>query len=78
MNNSIGTYFRVPVHNLPQVVNGFFLGHSPPGGDKLGQIPTLAEFGNNIGIIFGGVDIVHFDNVLALLECLENINFGGE
>lgn len=78
MNYSIGADLGVTISNLAQVRDGLFFRESAFGGNEFGKVSPLAKFSNNIGIIFGGVDIVHFDNVLALLECLENINFRGE
>ncbi len=78
MNYSIGADLGVTISNLAQVRDGLFFRESAFGGNEFGKVSPLAKFSNNIGIIFGGVNVVYFDDVASILESLEYVYFGCE
>lgn len=78
MDDAIGIDLGVAGDDLAQVLDGFPFGHASLGGDELGEITPFAVFGDDVGVILGGVDVVHFDNVPGVLERLQHFDFGGE
>lgn len=68
----------IPIKNFIHEGNGFSLGDLFSTGDEFGQVSTIAEFGDDVGIIFSIVDIVDFDDVFTILQYFEDVDFRGE
>ena len=44
-------------------------------GDKFGQVPLIAELGDNVGIVFGGVNVIDFNDIFGVFEVFEDLHF---
>ena len=49
-----------------------------PIGDEFGQISSLAEFSDYVGVVLGVVDVIDFYYVLAVLQRFEHFYFGSK
>lgn len=69
MDDPISANLGVPSDDLPQILDSLPFRHTSLGGDELGEITAVAVLGDDVGVILGRVDIVHFDNVTSVFEC---------
>ncbi len=46
--------------------------------DEFGQIALVAQLCDDVGIVFGGVNIVNLDDIFGVLEGFEDFHFGDE
>ena len=47
-------------------------------GDEFSQVALITEFGDNVGIVFGGINVVDFDDILGVFEVFEDLHLGDE
>jgi hypothetical protein len=62
----------VSIDNLIHIPTGLILADFM--FDKLVQI-CIAEFGDDVGIVFGGEDLMDVEDVLLIFQFLENSDF---
>jgi hypothetical protein len=62
----------VSIDNLIHIPTGLILADFM--FDKLVQI-CIAEFGDDVGIVFGGEDLMDVEDVLLIFQFLENCDF---
>lgn len=78
MDDSVGVDFGVALSDLFKNIDGLRFGQSSTRGDHVGEVAALAKFSNDIGVVFGGIDLINFYNVVGLFEGLEDLYFGRE
>ena len=78
MDDSVGINISISIEDLIHEDNGFCLGDSLFGGDELGQITAIAQFSDDVGIIFGVIDVIEFDDILAIFQSFEYFYFRSE
>ena len=76
MDDSVGVDFGVAFADLFEDIDCFAFGQSSTGGDHVRKVTTLTKFGDDISVVFGGIDLINFDNVVGLFERLEHLYFG--
>ncbi len=64
MDDSVGVDIGVAIEDLVHKGHCFWFGNDLFVGDELGEITAFAEFGDDVGIILGVVDVIEFDDVL--------------
>ena len=70
MDDSVGVYLWISCDDLLEDVDGFRLWQGPSGGDEPGKISSFAVFGDDVGIVFGGIDLFDIDDMLVFPEGL--------
>ena len=78
MDDSVGVYLRVAIADLFEEIDCFAFGQSSARGDHVGEVTTLAKFSNNVSVVFGGIDLINFYNIVGLFEGLEDLYFRRE
>ena len=74
MDDSPGMHLVVTVDDLIHERNSLSLGDGPLTADCLGKVTSLAQLRNDVGVVPGVVDVIDFDNVIAILETFENFD----
>jgi hypothetical protein len=54
--------------NLSQVGDGLLLGEPLFVGDEFGEVASFAEFGDDVGVVFGGEDVEELNDVVGIFE----------
>ena len=67
MNDSSGMHLVVTVDDLIHQRNGLSLRDRPLTADCFSEIPSFAQLGDDVGVVSCVVDVVNFDNVIAIL-----------
>jgi hypothetical protein len=65
----------VTVYDLCHEIECLMLWESFFSGDKFGQVPLIAELGDNVGIVFGGVNVIDFNDIFGVFEVFEDLHF---
>lgn len=71
VDDSLVVYVVVAVDDLVHERDGLVLGEAAAAGDEFGKIAAIAEFGDDVCIVFGVIDVINFYDVLAVLEAFE-------
>ena len=75
MNDALVLYLVVAVNDLIHEGKGLGFGKGSSAGDHFGEVSAVAEFGDDVGVVAGVVDVVDFDDVLAVFEGFQDFNF---
>lgn len=73
MDDSSSLHVVVAIDDLVHQRNGLAFRQAPSTGDELGQITTITELGDDVGIIFGVIDVIDLKDVVAVLQRFQNI-----
>lgn len=68
MDDAVGVNIGISIENLIHEDNGFCFGDGLFVGDELRQIATIAQFSDDVRIIFGVIDVIEFDDILAIFQ----------
>lgn len=68
----------VACEDLVHEGDGFSFRDTFASRDEFGQISSLAELSDYVGVVFGVVDVIDFYDVLAVLQSFEDFYFGSE
>lgn len=69
MDDGPGMDVVVSVDDLVHERDGLGLRDGATAGDHLSEVPAIAEFGDDVGVVFGVIDVVNFYDVIAVFEC---------
>lgn len=78
MNDRAGVDLVVTVDDLVHEGDGLGLGEGPFVGDGFGEVSSVAELGDDVGVVAGVVNVIDFYDVVTVFEVFEDIDFGGE
>ena len=78
MDNCAWVDVIVSSENLVHEGNSFSFRDNFPIGDEFGQISSLAEFSDYVGVVLGVIDVIDFYYVLAVLQRFEHFYFGSK
>jgi hypothetical protein len=75
MDDASSLHVVIAIDHLIHQRNGLTLRQAASTGDELGQIPTITELGDDVGIIFGVIDVVNLEYVVAILQRFQDFYF---
>lgn len=78
MDDALVGYMIVSADDLVHEVDGLALGQVFFITDGLGEVPSIAQLGDDVGVVLCGVDVVDFDDVLGALQGFQHLNLRGE
>jgi hypothetical protein len=73
MDDSIVVDFKVAGDNLMKVGCGLGLWKGLFRGDEFWEVTSLTKLSYYVGVIGGGLDMVHFDNTFLFFEGVEHL-----
>jgi len=68
VDDAAGVDVIVACEDLVHEYDGFSFRDTFPIGDEFGEISSLAQLSDYVGIVFGAVDVIDFYYVLAILQ----------
>lgn len=77
VNDAPGVDIVVTVDDLVHEGDGFVFGEAAAAGDEFGEVAAVAEFCDDVGVVFGVIDVVNFYDVFAVFEAFEDLDLGG-
>lgn len=75
MNDCSIVEVGVACEYLVHVVDGFSFSEMFSRGDEFGEVSSIAEFSDDVGVVFGAEDVVKFNDVGAGFEGVQYIYF---
>lgn len=78
MDDTSGVNAVVTVDDLVHERDGIVLGEGSARRDHFGQISAVTEFCDDVGVVFGVIDVIDFYNVFAVFEKFEHLDLGGQ
>ena len=64
----------VTVDNLIHERNSLSFWERPLAANHFSKISSITEFGNDVCVVASVVNVIDFDNVIAILEVFKDIN----
>lgn len=77
MDDAAGMNVVVAIDDLVHDGDGFCFWDGSAAGDQFGQVSSIAKFCDDVGIVFGVIDVINFYDVIAVLEYFEDVDFRG-
>lgn len=68
----------VAIEDLVHELHCLILRQSLSGRDEFGEVSSLAQLGDDVGIVFSVVDVVYFYYVFAILQHFKHLDLRGE
>lgn len=78
MYDGLTVHFVIAIDDLVHDGNGFCFGYVFLVGDEFSEISSFTKFGDDVSVVFGSVDVIKFDDVLATLHHFEHLYFRGQ
>ena len=74
MDYPSGMHLVVTVDDLIHERNSLSFWDGPLTADGFGKITSFTKLSDDVGVVSGVVDIIDFDNVIAILQTFEDFN----
>jgi hypothetical protein len=78
VNDASGLHIVIAIDDLIHEFNSIWFIQALLAGDMFGEISAIAEFGDDIGVVLGVIDVIDIEYIFTVLECLEDLYFRGE
>ena len=75
MDDSSTENMIVPVDDLSHEIKGFIFRESFFVGNELGQVALITEFCDNVSIVFGGVNVINFNDIFSVFQGFKDLHF---
>ena len=75
MNDSSILHKIVSINDLVHDLNCIFLGQAFSAGDVFGEVSTIAELSDDIGVVLCVIDVINFKNIFAVFKIFEHLYF---
>jgi hypothetical protein len=75
MHDGLTEHLVIAIDNLVHNRDCLSLRHILSGRNKLGEISSFAKFGDDVGVVLGGIDVVKFYYVLVVFHEFEHFDF---